>query len=282
MALPLGISTMITTLGHGPFSDSSQAKDFTSTALDLSLGSVTTTQKYLYGTRYITWDGRVFKYSHSVGTLYAGYGAANILFGTTSQLINSVTPAAYAANDTKILVTVASTEGYAGDGVVAENELAGGYIVFGHGSATTTESHMIMHNTAVASGGGATWVTLDYPVIVAHAAGVACECPGNPYRYLSKGNYEYNAFMCVPITAASSGYDFWGQTWGPCWCVPGGSDSSPGDTANDRTAYFVGDGSVNFGYSLTVESGYQKAGFCMDCTESGTSAMPLVCLQISI
>ncbi len=86
--------------------------------------------------------------------------------------------------------------------------------------------------------------------------------------------------MCVPNYPATTGYNFWGQTEGPCWVVPGGADATPGDTANDRTAYFVGDGSVNFGTSLVVESGYQKAGYCIDPTVSGTSAMPLVFLQL--
>jgi len=269
---------------HGPLGWFAKPKDF-SGDYNLGYAATETTQRYVFGTRAMTWDGKVFKYSHSVGTLYAGYGAANISHGssnTIARLINSVTPAAYVAGQKKILVTIAATECYAGDGVLAENELAGAYIVIGHGAAATTENRTVLANTAVASGGGTTTVTLDFPLAVAHDAGVACELPLNPYRYLSKGSFDYNAFMCVPAYAASSGYNFWGQTWGPCWCVPGGSDASPGDTANDRTAYFVGDGSVNFGYSLTVESGYQKAGFCIDPTVSGTGAMPLVMLQISI
>jgi len=248
------------------------------TDLDLLL----TTQNHPYGRRFITWDGRVFKYCRSAGTLYAGYGAANGANATVARLINSVTPAAYTAGQNEIVLTIAATEGQAGDGVIAENEMAGAFLVVDHGAAALTENRMVMANTAVASGGGRTLVLLDEPLALAHDAGVACECPLNPYRYLTKGSLEYNAFMCVPRQAVTSGYNFWGQTWGPCWCVPGGGDASPGDTANDRMAYFVGDGSVNFGYALTVESGYQPAGFCIDTTASGTGAMPLVMLQISI
>lgn len=240
-----------------------------------------TTQAHPYGRRYLTWSGKVFKYCRSLGTLYAGYGAANIANATIARLINSVTPAAYVAGQQQIVITIAATEGYAGNGVIAENELVGSEIVIGHGGAALTEERTIMGNSAVAALGGTCQILLDEPLDLAHDAGVACECPLNPYRYLSKGSLEYNAFMCVPRVAVTTGYNFWGQTGGPCWCVPGGGDASPGDTANDRTAYFVADGSVNFGYALTIESGYQRAGYCIDTSVSGTGAMPLIMLDLA-
>jgi hypothetical protein len=240
---------------------------------------LSTTQSHPYGRRYVTWDGRVFKYCRSLGTLYAGYGAANI--APVGYLINSVTPAAYVAGQQQIPVTIASAEGYAGDGAIAENELVGAHLVVGHGGATLTENRLVIGNAAVASGGGTCQVLLDEPLDLAHAAGVACELPLNPFRYLSKGNLEYNAFMCVPRVAVTTGYNFWGQTWGPCWCVPGGGDSVPGNSANDRLVCFVGDGSVNGATALTMETGYQIAGYIIDTTASGTGAMPLVMLQLS-
>lgn len=244
--------------------------------------AVSTTQEHQYGRRMITWDGKVFKYCHSLGTLYCGYGAFNGANATVARLINSVTPAAIVAGDKKTTITIAATEGYAGDGVIALNELAGSQIVLGHGAAALTEQRTIVTNTVGASGGGTITVEVDYPFVIAHAAGVACEIPMNPYRYTVAGGTSYAAVMCVPNYPATTGYNYWGQTWGPCWCVPGGGDASPGDTASDRMAFFVGDGSVNFGTSLTVETGYQPAGFCIDTTASGTSAMPLIMLQISI
>lgn len=266
----------------GPVVWSASPQDFSGDNI-LGYYTMETTQRYIYGARGITWNGKIFRYCRSVGTLYAGYGAANISNGsanTIARLINTVTPAAITAGDRKTTITIAATECYAGDGVLAEDELAGATMVLGHGAAATTESRTIIGNTAGASGGSVITVHVEYPFAVAHDAGVACEIPLNPYRYLSKGNLEFNAFMCVPNYPATTGYNFWGQTEGPCWCVPGGSDTTPGDTANDRTAYFVGDGSVNFGYSLAVESGYQKAGYCIDPTVSGTGAMPMIFLQL--
>jgi hypothetical protein len=248
---------------------------------NLAYYTAETTQRYVYGTRSITWDGKVFKYAHSLATLYAGYGARNGASADVSTLINSVTPAAIAIGDRKTTITIASTEGYAAGGIVAEDELAGAYIVVGHGSATTTENRTIIGNTASPSGGGTITVYVDYPFAVAHDAGVACELPLNPYRYLIRDT-EVASVMGVPNIATTTGYNIWIQSWGPCWCVPGGADSTPGDSANDRMVSFVGDGSVNGNTSLTIENGYQPAGFIIDATEVGTGCMPLVMLQISI
>jgi hypothetical protein len=265
-----------------PLSWPEEAKDFTSTAYNLGPYAVETTQRHTFGRRAITWDGRVFKYAHSVATVYPGYGAFNLLNATVARLINSVTPAAISIGDRTMTMTVAATEGYAGDGIVAQDELRGGYIVLGHGAAATTENRCILANTAVASGGGTTTLTLDAPFAVAHAAGVACECPGNPYHYVGGTSTSYSSVMGVPVVELDATYNGWIQTWGPCWCVPGGGDANPGDTASDRTLFFVGDGSVNGGTALTVETGYQLAGFMIDTTASGTAGMPLVMLQISI
>jgi hypothetical protein len=248
---------------------------------NLAYYTLETVKRYTYGTRAITWDGKVFKYGHSLGTIYPGYGAFNGAGADVSTLINSVTPAAIVIGDRKTTITIAATEGYAAGGVVAEDELAGAYMVIGHGAATTTENRTIIGNSASPSGGGVITVYVDYPFAVTHAAGVACEIPLNPYQYLIAAS-EVASVMGVANIYATTGYNLWLQTWGPCWCVPGGGDATPGDTANDRMMYFVGDGSTNGAYALTLETGYQPAGFIIDATEVGTGCMPLVMLQISI
>lgn len=249
---------------------------------DNNLGyyTVETTQRFIYGARGMTWDGKVFRYCNAEAAVYAGYGAFNGANATVARLINSVTPVAYVIGQQDIKITIASTEGQAGDGAIAEDELAGARIVLGHGGESLTETRTVVGNDVNVSGAGTTILTLDYPLAVAHAAGVACELPLNPYRYLHRASTSYAAVMCVPNFVAAATYKFWGQTKGPCWLVPGGVDASPGDTVNDRSAYFVGDGSVNFGTSLTLETGYQYAGYCIDTTASGTSAMPMVMLML--
>jgi len=263
-----------------PLSQGAMPMDLTGNDTEYGPYALETTQRHAYGRRLITWDGRVFKYAHSLATLYAGYGARNGAGADVSTLINSNTTVAVVAGDKTVLVTIAATEGYAADGLVAENELAGAFLVIGHGAATTTETRMVVANTAVASGGGTTTVTLDHPLVLAHAAGFM-ELPLNPYRYLIKDT-ELASVMGVPNISTTTGYNLWIQSWGPCWCVPGGGDSTPGDSVNDREVYFVHDGSTNGGTALTIENGYQRAGFIIDATESGTGCMPLVMLQISV
>lgn len=246
---------------------------------DMSYADVDTVQRNMIGRRFLTWDGRIFRYSKSLGTIYSGFGAANIF---PASNLGAVIPAAAAVGDRIISVTVGASAGYGADGAVAENELIGGYVTCGHGESIAN-TRRIEANTAVATGGGTMLVLLDAPIANAMTVSSSyVEVWPNPYKYLSNGSVlsGYLAFMCVPAVTVATGKYFWGQTRGPCWCVPGGGDGSPGDTASDRTVYFVGDGSVNAGYALTIETGYQKAGYIIDRTASGTSAGPLVMLEL--
>ena len=238
-----------------------------------------TTQRYVWGTRGMTWDGKVFRYGRAKGTMYAGYGAVNVASIDVSDLINSNTTIAIVAGDRSTIVTVASTEGY-DEGAIAEDELVGAQMVIGHGSAATTETRTIMSNEAVVAAGGTTKVTVDYPWAVAHAAGFM-ELPLNAYGYLAKKNNQIASVMGVPNFTATTGQNLWIQTWGLCFCVPGGADSSISGGADNREVVFVGDGSVNGSNIITLENGFQRAGFTTDSAESG-GAMPMVMLQISV
>jgi len=253
--------------------------DFSSTATHQGIYLAETTQRFVPGQRLIDVDGRVFKYGYAKSALSAGYGAANG-FPVSKHITYAVLPTAIAVGDESCEVTFPSSAGYASAGF-AKNELVGGYIVVGH-NTTTVENRRIVGNDAMGSTTSTATIFVEAPFGTANSTSSGAEAYPNPYAYLKKGALEYNAFMGVPaINVASAAYG-WFQSWGPCWVVPGGADASPGDTINDRTAFFVGDGSVNFGTSLTVETGYQNAGFCIDTTASGTSAMPLIMLQISI
>jgi hypothetical protein len=250
-----------------------------STAVDPYLTE--SAQRFLCGQRCIDDDGRVFKYAYSREVIKPAYGAFN-LFPVSKHITYAVLPAVTVAGQKKFLVTFPSTCGYANVGFAA-NELTGGYIVIGNNTATTTENRRISDNAVMGATTSTAYVTVDQPLFIAHAVTDGVEAYPNPYKYIGNtSSSSYAAVMGVPTSVSTASKWIWLQTWGPCWVTPGGADASPGDTASDRTAYFVGDGSVNFGTSLTVETGYQLAGFCIDTTASGTSAMPLIMLQISI
>jgi hypothetical protein len=238
------------------------------------------TQRYAAGSRFLTADGRVFKYGYARTALLGGYGSPNY-FPVSKHITYAVLPVAMAVGDTKAKVTFPSSCGYASTGFAAD-ELVGGTIVVGH-NAANVENFQITGNDLIGSQTSTAYIQLSQPVGVAHPVTDGAEAYPNPYAYLGRsGGDDHNAFMGVPARNISSGYWAWTQTWGPALVCPGGGDPTPGENPDDRTAYFVGDGSVNFGKALTVENGYQVAGFCIDTTSVAVSAMPLVCLQISL
>lgn len=243
------------------------------------------------GDRVVTPDGRVFRYAKA--------GTAGVLssFGATVRASSNISVLAPAQSTLRagykdqqicgalgsrvVEITIAAADGRAADGVVAADELRGAYIVLAN-QGSSAMNRCILGNTAVAAGGGTTIVTLDGPLTAAVVAGTTyTEILLNPYAFMEIGggaNLEYQSFDGVPAVTATVGQYFWLQTWGPLWVVPGGG-STPGDSANDREVYFVGDGSINGAAHVTNENGYQVAGFIMD---SGSTTPPFIMLQISI
>jgi len=275
------------TYPHGPLSWIASPNDFTGSN-NLGIYAQETTQRYIYGTRYIMWDGRVFKYGNAVTALRSSFGAANYTSNATQN--GAALPTAIVAGDRTVQITIANTNGYGG-GAIAENELAGSYLEI-QCTDCPAITRGIVGNDYVSTAGGVINVTLDFPVPQAYpTSGSWCDMILNPYRYLGNiegsSNLGYQAWMGIPVDDITATYNCWIQTWGPCYVVAGGGDSTPGDTAGDRTVYFVGDGSINGGTAVTIESGFQKAGFIIDATATiaGGSAgggVPIVMLQISI
>ena len=240
--------------------------------------------KWNVGDRFVTGDGRVFRYAKA-GTagVLSSFGATVTASSNISVLAPAQTTGCGAIGDRKVTITIASGDGRAADGVVAADELRGGYIVMGNQSSSAM-CRCIVGNTVVASGGGTTIVTLDGPLTAAVTVGVTyTEILLNPYAFMETGsgvatNLEYKSFFGVPVVTATVGQYFWLQTWGPLWVVTGGT-GTPGDSADDREVYFVGDGSISGAAHVTQENGYQVAGFIMD---SGSTTPPFIMLQISI
>lgn len=234
-------------------------------------------QRYVCGTRYITWDGRVYKYGHAIAASEGGKGARN-----HSGIVNiAQDAAAIAVGDKFITITLGGSDGYDTDGVVGENELAGGFFISHH---PTVQIRGITGNT-----GGDTVairVYLDAP-ITSLDADPYCEIMLNPYLYLEQaagGTFiSYTSVLCVPNNNITALNYFWGQTYGPCWISPGSDWDSIGDTALERDVYFTGDGTVNGAVALSgAVAGNQYAGFIIDETTESNDALPFVMLKISI
>ncbi len=233
---------------------------------------VDTIQRAPIGMRYVDpVDGRVYRYSKAGGTLYPGFGAA---FPIGVHHAYEAVHAAAAIGDTTILIDQAS---------VTLDEFAGGYIIMGHNASATSQTRRVVSNTASETTSNHVTVTLDQPLSVALTTGEGYEIFANPYADLKApgGRAENETFGGIPAAVATTGQYLWIQTWGPCFCVPGGADATPGYGPNAREVFFVGDGSVNTGDVLTYAGkAYQRAGVIMDIGVSGSVA-PLVMLQIS-
>jgi hypothetical protein len=238
--------------------------------------NIDTVQKWTLGKRVVTADGRVFRYGYAHAACLAGYGAFNTAGYDATHGIGfagETVHLAAAAGASTVVVHIAG---------VAANDWAGGYIVIGHGSTATTQQRRILSNTATDSTTGHVVITLDAPLRLAlTAASEFIEVFANPYSHLESAGGDYASVMGVAACTLAAGEYGWFQTWGPCWCCPGGGDTTPQDSVNDRCMYFVGDGSTNGGTQLTLEKGYQLAGFVIDMTGSGVTSSPLVMLQIS-
>ena len=241
---------------------------------DLSVADAA--QNYPLGTKYVDGD-RVFRYARFMGTMNPDLGAKD----TQPQAVAYATIAAAALQyATQVVIDVAATDGIAGDGAIAADELAGGYLlVFDADSKAFIRQ--IWSNTVIAAGGGEVTVDLIDPIPVALIADTDhCEVMASPYRYLTAytGN-DKGAVMGMPQLVYTSGQFGWIQTWGPTWIAP---HAAVGSGSNNRTCIFRHDGTIDeLDYSDDANNKGQIAGFVMTHAQAGTQGAPFVWLQIA-
>ena len=253
--------------------------------------------KWNIGDRVVTPDGRSFRYAKSGAACVAGQGAS--FYGRTAvsyvvfpaqvapgPTIWGMTDSAGKVGDNALTVTVAITDGAAGTGVIAEDELRGGYAVIYGVVADNADIQQrgIIGNTAVAAGGGTMTLFLDASLVKTVTTSFAIEILPNPYADLrtNLGNEEgYMGIAGLPAAyvSAASMY-FWVQTWGPVWVPAGGG--TPGSVAAERQMVFSACGALrahSAAYATTKQ--YQHAGFIMQRDSSGSGGPPFIMLQIS-
>jgi len=245
---------------------------------------ISDTQNYALGTLRVYQDGRKFRYVHARTALEPEFGACY----AAKTISNAVAPTQGTGIGTVgsyyVKVTVGASDGLAGDGAVAADELVGGYIVIGNGTGQHPQNRQIVANTACAAGGGTTIVTLDEALDIAVTASTTnLETLMNPW-HLSDGyatNSAYVTFRGMPACRITSGYYGWIQTAGPCWIT---SDGNTCDSAGDRQLYFVANGSIVSGNDVTSDINLlQLAGHAIDMSGSGASNAPFVnlCMEVN-
>jgi hypothetical protein len=246
-----------------------------------------TGQKYPLGTKFIS-GIRTYYYCLASGDVDPEWGCykakktnTNAVAPTQSTTTDPETGLAPGVVGSKqVTVTIDTEIGVLTTGVLAKDELAGGFIVIGNGSSQHPQMCQIVSHPALTTAGGSLTLTLDMKLGVAvTAATTNIELMESPfYNVKADGSGgDYVTFLGQPACSASSGEYFWCQTWGPCWIT---SDGNTCDSARDRTLVYVGNGSIVSSNDQTLESGFQIAGVALDMSGSGASNAPFVLLQI--
>lgn len=246
------------------------------------------TQRHIYGTRYIMWDGRVFKYARANGTLYTQWGAQNFNEWHVKWAALAVQPT---IGDSLVDVTIDAddgilrTTGADGAGVIAEDELAGGYIQF-----YTTDADLVRLNCGIlgnelTSGAGTLRLYLDAKLPIQMTVLSYVEILGSPYQNVITVNNGYMSVVGVATRGLTDLQHGWLQTWGPISLSPGATGQSGngvGSTGEEREVVFGGQGSL---YEHNVGDNpdqRQHAGFILNKSQAGDGGPPFIMLQISM
>ena len=262
--------------------------DFTSD-YNLGIHTAETTQRYALGTRYMTWDGRIYKYYHALAATRAGNGAKN----TYAQALGwSAVASATPVGESYVNVTTGATQpgtDNANTSIFAKDGLEGGYVCIFDGGTIVSGIRGITANDAVATGGGTLKIYIDRPVNLALTTFDVVEIMASPYKNLLWASSAMGPTIVVPVIVATAGQYSWGQTWGPIWCPPQAT-AGDNDAAGEENFHLIfrADGSVESHNHASAVGGtgynyhQQHAGFVLGCNATKGQAAPFFMLQISV
>lgn len=266
----------------GPLSNEAMPRDLSLAANEPGVYLVETTKRFVPGARVLTWDGRVYKYSKSGSAgLNGGFGAAF----WRPLTFDGGTSGASVIGDTfvKITLDAGAITNFGSD--IPEDGFAGGY--FSQPDSGTPTFRGIIGNTAGGDGDVIT-LFLDGPLTRALVTASFAEVLANPYEDLrgtggsgaGEGTSGFVSFAGIPATTvAAIASFFWTQTYGPIWINP---NQPVADATGRRDVFFRNDGAIISGGDITIETGFQRAGFVIDRTGNGTDNPPFIMLQVSV
>lgn len=266
----------MTNFNKGPLFDGGQPRDLALTGNELVVYSGETTQRNMLGARYLTWDGRVYKYMLANGTLNPDLGCEQ---ARPQEIAFASVAVAASIGDIKVKLTVGASDGVAGDGVIAKDVLQGGYLVVFISGQSKAFTRLITGNDAATSGSTIT-IDIDVPLHIALTTSDSGEAMASPYYKVTTGSSTARSIIAIPTIAATSAQFCWGQTWGPHWIAP---QADVGAGASAIQCVFRHDGSIEVhdaGSATTLQK--QHAGFVMSWSQSSTQGAPFMMLQISI
>jgi hypothetical protein len=245
--------------------EASSPRDFALSTHEFGVfGPAETTQRFVYGTRYITWDGRVYKYMGlTTGGCVSYHGVANTLEAFTGW----TTAVAGAIGDTEYVIT---------DTGITEDQFAGAMIALYKATIDNTTQRHIVGNDATS--GTTTRLYLEAGLSAEMTISDAVEVFENPYRLVSEATNEYGAWMGVPTVTAATGYNIWAQTWGPLLVSPGNT-SLDDPVGSERTVFWWNNGTIQEEAS-DVTTASQYAGYILNSGNSGIAG-PQIYLMCS-
>ena len=247
------------TFPNGPLPWYAGPVDF-SGANNLGLYAVETTQRFVYGTRLLAWDGRVFKYAYANGAVVPYHGCRASEAAALSYTVN---PIKGFIGDTSITATVTSR---------SEDDLAGGYFVLYHSTIDNTTQYGIVGNDVTS--GSTTRLHLDGRIPYASTTSFYHEIYENPYREVLEANDSYSAWVGVPMMNASS-QNVWIQSWGPC--LISGSETIDSPAADSRMLVWVSNAGLQ---KVATKESAQTAGYILN-QGSSSIAGPMIMLMCS-
>jgi hypothetical protein len=232
---------------------------------NLGLSTNDATQRFVLGTRHMSWDGSVHKYCKAAST-YTSYQAAVWDEGTGAAVSYEAIGGASAAGTRSIILT---------QGSITEDQYSGGYILIFHATGDG-EVYGIEGNGATV--GTETTLYLDRPLGVAITTSDNMELYANPYSAVKQGNSGgTQGFIGVPLRLLTDNYYGWIKTWGPTFISP---QATVGN-AYLGGCYFRHDGSIDVSTGMGAASvTSQYAGYVMVGDAAGDG--PLIMLQVSI
>lgn len=212
-----------------------------------------TTQKYPIGLRYAEGDD-VFHYSYAAEAIKAGWGG--FCDGDKIHQAGGAI-AEHPAGSTLINFDCAD--------VVAENELAGGYVC----RYVAPAFRCRIKSNLPTSGAGIIAITLRDPLPVKiNANEWIAAYPSIYSRLLKAGGVDaasgYMAVVCVPLIDITAKRYFWGLTWGPFPGPCGIYGNLIGKTAGQRMVHFDGVGELVYRPgSEATDAHLQPAGYLL-------------------
>ncbi|GAH89414.1 unnamed protein product, partial [marine sediment metagenome] len=134
----------------------------------------------------------------------------------------------------------------------------------------TTHTQILRIKSNTVSSGGHVILTLKDPLLYDVADDTWCGWYPNIYGNIGTQwllGTGFNTFVIVNLIPVTSGYHFWGQTYGFCFGVPHGDPF--GLVADDRDLYFHIDGSLQSARTATVGTiSKQRAGYLLPLTSA--------------